>query len=72
MSMHTEWDTARDCEIAIERGADVEADEEVTSDYVLFLGGSGGGCLAVEGTAAELKTFALRIARTVGLEVEDR
>lgn len=65
MSMHTEWDTATECAVTILDGHDVEADEPVTAPYVLFLGGAGGGCLAVEGTRTELQEFVARIATEV-------
>lgn len=69
MSIHTEWDTATECEVEVitadEAIETLGADEVITAPYVLVLGGAGGGCLAVEGTAAALRAFAARIAREV-------
>jgi hypothetical protein len=66
MSMHTEWDTAIECAVTILEGSDVVAPgDPITAPYVLFLGGEGGGCLAVEGTAEELRAFAARVAAEV-------
>ena len=67
--IHAEWDTATDCEVEVitadEAIETLGADEVTTAPYVLVLGGAGGGCLAVEGTAAELRAFARRILSAV-------
>lgn len=69
MSVHTEWDEAKTCGVGATTAEDANTewylDGEVTQPYVLVLGGDGGGCLAVEGTRAELVAFAERVSRAV-------
>ena len=69
MSIHTEWDTATTCEIEVytaeEANEELAPDEEVDAPFVLTLGGAGGGCLAIEGTADELRAFAGKVLAAV-------
>uniref|UniRef100_UPI003F498CF7 hypothetical protein n=1 Tax=Pseudonocardia sp. CA-138482 TaxID=3240023 RepID=UPI003F498CF7 len=69
MSMHTEWDVAATCCVGTYTASEAEeefhADVHVESDYVLVLGGDGGGCLAVEGNRAQLISFSDRIRSAV-------
>jgi hypothetical protein len=69
MSMHTEWDVAATCNATVlgtdDANDELSPDEAVTAPFVLVLGGSGGGALVVEGTAAELQEFAERVLRAV-------
>lgn len=76
MSMHTEWDTATgfgfDVYTADEANESLTPGEEVTSPYVLVLGGAGGGCLAIEGTADELRAWIVKVHDHVMATVPDR
>lgn len=69
MSLHIEWDTARECEMEIldreTANEELSPAEEITVPYVVILGGAGGGALAVEGTESELIKWVDRLRKIV-------
>ncbi len=75
MTMHTEWDEARSCAISTlardTANEDLDLAGKVTAPFVLALGGDGGGCLAVEGTAEQLRAFAARLSDAVARLIGD-
>lgn len=75
MSMHIEWDTAKECAIevldAAEANEDLRPDEEIEDgNHILILGGAGGGALAIEGTIGDLKRFAELVATQIDRVIE--
>jgi hypothetical protein len=69
MGLHVEWEHAAECEVGTytrrEANDELELGETVAEPFVVVLGGGSGGCLAVEGDAAQLRAFAERVARAV-------
>jgi hypothetical protein len=70
MSMHVEWDGAATCDVTVMSRQEANAEgcwlgEPVDAPFVLVLGGAGGGCLAIEGTAEALQALAADITAQV-------
>ena len=65
MSMHTEWDVARTAELSLldeqEAYDNLQPDAEIDYSHVLVIGGSGGGCMALEGSLSDIETVGRRI-----------
>jgi hypothetical protein len=67
--MHVEWSAASAQEVrlmtASEADDELSPDEPIDGTHVLFLGGAGGGGLAVEGNREEILAWATRLCDVV-------